>query len=93
MSKNLYPHEIQTAIFSQLLAYETLIKPEFKLRIDRWRNGTIFTYIVKTETGTPSGCQCWEFKPTNIFTLADVDAHLHLFWKDVPKQYKIEQDH
>lgn len=89
MSKTLYPHEIQAYIFSQLLAYETLLKPEYKLRIDRWRNGTIFTYVVKADTGNPPGCQCWELKQANIATHADIDTHLTLFWEEVPKEYKL----
>lgn len=88
MNKALHPHEIQIAVFRQLLTYETLLKPEYKLRIDRLHCGIIFTYIVKISRGTHNGCLCWKLDPANISTSADVDKHLNLFWDDVPKYYK-----
>lgn len=89
MNKNLYPHEVQSAIFSQLLAYETLLKPEYRLRIDRWINGTIFTYVVKADSGNPPGCQCWELVTRPITTTKQIDEMLTDFWADVPAEYKI----
>lgn len=89
MNKTLSPHEAQITIFSKLLAYEKLLKPEFRLRIDRWINGTIFTYVVKTSTGNPPGCQCWELVPRPSTTTKQIDEMLTDVWAELPAKYKI----
>ena len=88
MKNALHPHEIQTAVFRQLLTYETLLKPEYKLRIDRLISGVLFVYVITPDTGTPHGCLYWKLNPANISTFADVDEHLNLFWDEVPQYYK-----
>ena len=88
LNKALHPHEIQIATFSQLLTCETLLKPEYKMRIDRCCTGTFLVYILRTDKGKPSSLFCWKLKPANISTAEDVEEHIRLFWEDVPNQYK-----
>ena len=89
MNKALYPHEIQIATFSQLLTCETLLKPEYKMSIDRCCTGTFLVYILRTDKGKPSTLFYWKLEPANISTAADVEEHIRLFWDDVPNRYKI----
>lgn len=88
MNKALHPHEIQIAIFSQLLTCETLLKPEYKMSIDRCCNGTFLVYILRTDKGKPSTLFCWKLERANISTSEDVEEHIRLFWEDVPNRYK-----
>lgn len=86
MNETLSPHEIQIAIFSQLLTCETLLNPEYKMSIDRRFPGTFLVYILRTYKGRPFFC--WKLKPANISTSADVEDHIRLFWDDVPNRCK-----
>lgn len=84
MNKTPYPHEVQSTIFSQLLAYETLLKPEYRLRIDRLRNGTICTYVVEADSGNPFMCKCWR----SISSTKEIGEMLDDFWEEIPAKYK-----
>lgn len=88
MNETLTPREIQIAIFSQLLTCETLLKPEYKMSIDRRFPGTFFVYILRRYKGRPSTLFCWKLEPANISSSADVEDHIRLFWDDVPNRYK-----
>ena len=90
MSKTLYPVEVQLDLFRQLLTYETLLKPEFRLRIDRFHRGALFVYVVKNGTANiPAGCNTWTFEPT-LKTEKELDEAMATFWQEVPQKFKKE---
>ena len=92
MNKELHLHEIQIAIFRKLLTCETLLKPEYRMSIDRSCSGHFFVYILRPFKGRPSTAFCWKLAPANISTSSDVEEHIRLFWDDVPKCCKRKEE-
>jgi hypothetical protein len=86
--KSLYPAEIQKAIFSQLLAYETLLQPEYRFYIERWRDGTILVEVIESRDGERIPRGGWQFIPRDGQTTADLDKQLEIFWKITPSHFK-----
>lgn len=90
MSKTLYPVEVQLDLFRQLLTYETLLNPEYRLRIDKFHTGSLFVYVIKNDTcGTPAGVQTWTFEPTVLKTAKAIDEAMATFWQEVPQKFKL----
>lgn len=87
--KHLYPAEIQKAIFSQLLAYETLLQPEYRFYIERWRDGSILVEVIESRDGERIPRGGWQFIPRDGQTPADLDKQLEIFWKSTPPHFKI----
>lgn len=89
--QTMYPHDVQLAIIRQLITYETLLKPKYKLRIDRFSNGDIFTYIVKNDSNnTPAWVKCWQIKSKRLHSMPDIDAELHIVWSEIDPKFKIQ---
>lgn len=89
MTTHLYPVEVQCHVFRQLLTYETLLKPELCLRIDKFSTGALFVYVVKNDSqGTPAGVDTWTFDPTRIKTAKELDEAMSTFWQEMPQKFK-----
>lgn len=89
MTTSLYPVEVQSLLFRQLLAYETLLKPEYKLYIERHTSGNLWVTVINIETYF---CKpAWKFDPYTIPTAKKLDAALAEFWNEVPQKFKLEQ--
>lgn len=86
MTHPLYPVEVQSLLFRQLLAYEPLLNPEIKLQITRQASGNLLVCLVDT------GCflRTWLLDPHTIQTTKELDAALAKFWNEVPQKYKLE---
>lgn len=91
MTTPLYPVEVQSLLFRQLLAYETLLKPEYRLRIQKIISDELFVLIIKADKwASLAYAQTWAFNPHTIPTTKKLDATLAKFWKEVPQKYKLE---
>lgn len=91
MTTPLYPVEAQCHVFRQLLAYETLLKPEYRLRIQKIISDELFVLIIKTDKwASLAYAQTWAFDPHTIQTTKELDAALAKFWNEVPQKFKLE---
>lgn len=88
MTHPLYPVEVQSRLFRQLLAYETLLDSEYKLYIERYASGYLLVSIVNIATGCYRSP--WAFNPHTIQTTKELDAALAEFWNEVPPRYKLK---
>lgn len=90
MTTPLYPVEAQSLLFRQLLTYETLLKPEYRLRIQKIISDELFVLIIKTDKwASLAYAQTWAFDPHTIQTTKELDAALAKFWNEVPQKYKL----
>lgn len=90
MSKELYPVEVQVLLFRQLLAYETLLKPEYCLHISKCSSDSLFVYIIEKCTHTIAYDKIETFSPHILQTAKELDAALAKFWNEVPQKFKIQ---
>ena len=92
MTTPLYPVEALCHVFRQLLAYETLLKPKYRLHIQKIVSNKLFVLIIKTDKwASPAYAQTWAFNPHTLQTTKELDAALSKFWNEVPQKYKLEQ--
>lgn len=89
MTHPLYPVEVQSLLFRQLLAYETLLNHENKLQITKQGSGNLLVCVVNSDTGC--FLRTWLLNPHTIQTTKELDAALAEFWNEVPPKYKLEQ--
>lgn len=91
MTDPLYPVEVQSLLFRQLLAYETLLKPKYRLHIQKIVSDKLFVLIVKNDKWADTACaQTWAFDPHTLQTTKELDAALSKFWNEVPQKFKRE---
>lgn len=89
MTTPLYPVEVQSLLFRQLLAYETLLNHEYRLHIKRYPSGNLGVSIVNIATGDYQSP--WILNPHTLQTTKELDAAIAKFWNEVPQKYKLEQ--
>lgn len=88
--QTMYPHEVQIAIFKQLLTYEILLKPGIYFHIHRHKNGKMFAL--------PEGKISEEIDAVPLFVLDEenyhdsisIDLALQEYWEEIPSALKIQ---
>lgn len=84
--KYLYNHEVQLAIFQQLLTYETLLKEVCIMDISRPSPGMFWIYVYPA--GHPEQAHSGGVDPLPITTAKHVDEAVARWWQSVPDYCK-----
>lgn len=82
---------IQTELFHELVSMEPLLKPNFRLKIDKWANDILFTYLVDRTSGQPIPTgKHWKINPHTITKADQITAEINRIWDAIPAECKRE---
>lgn len=77
---------IQSELFHELVSMEPLLKPKYRLGVDKWPDGNMNVWLFNRDKNMT--CEYWRITP-HTFTKGDqITAEINRIWDAIPAECK-----